>query len=173
MPAVPFEPPETVLSTDVASNPKATLKVATSGGRIKKSWPEMISDQDFLVEAMGIEPTNLLHAMQICACPVRFFWFACDLLRWVLWTRRTLALQGVCRSTSAAMSSKFYCPTSCKPIRHRGVTATLLATSIPLALPQGGVFGTWPCYPESPSGTLTTGGRPLSILATTTLSEVL
>ena len=53
-----------VLRTDVANPRKATLKVATSGGRIKKSWPEMISDQDFLVEAMGIEPTNLLHAMQ-------------------------------------------------------------------------------------------------------------
>ena len=64
MPAVPFEPPETVLSTDVASNPKATLKVATSGGYVRKSRPEIASDQDFSVEAMGIEPTNLLHAMQ-------------------------------------------------------------------------------------------------------------
>ena len=125
------------------------------------------------MEAMGIEPTNLLHAMQICACPVRFFG---SLVISCIGSRgpvEPLHCKGVCRSTSAAVSSKFYCPTSCKPIRHRGVTATLLATSIPLALPQGGVFGTWPCYPESPSGTLTTGGRPFSILATTTLSEVL
>jgi hypothetical protein len=33
-------------------------------------------NQNFSVEAMGIEPTNLLHAMQIFDCPGRILpWF--------------------------------------------------------------------------------------------------
>jgi hypothetical protein len=46
------------------------LKLATSGRHITKPQPEIPSDQGFLVwfgrvEAMGIEPTNLLHAMRL------------------------------------------------------------------------------------------------------------
>ena len=100
-PPYPHVAPDVIARPDqfVAPRLGLTRAAATGASMIDTEDPLFgagltASEQGFCVEAMGIEPTNLLHAMQICACPVRSFWFACDVACGVLSTRLPLHCKG-------------------------------------------------------------------------------
>jgi hypothetical protein len=99
-----------------------------------------------------------------------FFWFACYLVRSILLTRRTLALQGVCRLTGAARPARELAgpPIGRSGKRGSGYVAGYVDTSCSTAR---GLLGTWPVYSESPKGSLNAGRRATCVPAATTLRD--
>ena len=99
----------------------------------------MCSEQGFSVEAMGIEPTNLLHAMQILDRPGRISPSVSVGEHAVLLSHKTLARQEVSRPAGSYFSEGCLSPCLCAGGRQWKLMATLLATSN--APCQGGTDG--------------------------------